>query len=115
MLPVPADPRVRHLGFLSDEDKFDAMAAADVLVMPSYYESLSMVALEAWALGKPVLANAKCDVLKGQALRSNAALFYDELRGVRRSVVTRSRRAARSATRWAGTAARISRPTTRGR
>jgi glycosyltransferase involved in cell wall biosynthesis len=77
ILPVPPDPRVRHLGFLTDEDKFDAMAAADVLVMPSYYESLSMVALEAWALGKPVLANAKCDVLKGQALRSNAALFYD--------------------------------------
>jgi glycosyltransferase involved in cell wall biosynthesis len=77
LLPVPSDPRVHHLGFLTDEDKFDAMAAADVLVMPSYYESLSMVALEAWALGKPVLANAKCDVLKGQALRSNAALFYD--------------------------------------
>jgi glycosyltransferase involved in cell wall biosynthesis len=77
ILPVLADPRVRHLGFLADEDKFDAMAAADVLVMPSYYESLSMVALEAWALGKPVLANARCDVLKGQALRSNGALFYD--------------------------------------
>jgi glycosyltransferase involved in cell wall biosynthesis len=77
LLPVPPDPRIRHLGFLSDEDKFDAMAAADVLMMPSYYESLSMVTLEAWALGKPVLANAKCDVLKGQALRSNAALYYD--------------------------------------
>jgi glycosyltransferase involved in cell wall biosynthesis len=77
LLPVPPDPRIRHLGFLSDEDKFDAMAAADVLVMPSYYESLSMVALEAWALGKPVLANAKCDVLKGQAIRSNAALYYE--------------------------------------
>jgi len=77
LLPVPSHPRLRHFGFLTDEDKFDAMAAADVLVMPSYYESLSMVALEAWALGKPVLANAKCDVLKGQALRSNAALYYE--------------------------------------
>ena len=53
----PKHPRIRHLGFLPDEDKFDALAAADVLVMPSPYESLSMVALEAWALGKPVLAN----------------------------------------------------------
>src|SRR5688572_21651341 len=35
-----------------------------------------MVALEAWAMGKPVLANAKCDVLQGQCLRSNAGLFY---------------------------------------
>lgn len=36
-----------------------------------------MVALEAWALGKPVLANGRCDVLKGQCLRSNAGLYYD--------------------------------------
>ena len=77
ILPIPDDPRIRHLGFLPDEDKFDAMAAAEVLIMPSYYESLSMVALEAWALGKPVLANGRCDVLKGQCLRSNAGLFYE--------------------------------------
>jgi glycosyltransferase involved in cell wall biosynthesis len=77
LLPIPDHPRIRHLGFLDDSDKFDAMAAADVLMMPSYFESLSMVALEAWALGKPVLANAKCEVLKGQCIRSNAGLYYD--------------------------------------
>ena len=77
ILPVPDDPRIRHLGFLSDTDKFDAMAAADVLIMPSYYESLSMVALEAWGMGRPVLANGRCDVLKGQCLRSNAGLYYE--------------------------------------
>jgi glycosyltransferase involved in cell wall biosynthesis len=77
LLPIPEHPRIRHLGFLDDADKFDAMAAADLLVMPSYFESLSMVALEAWALGKPVLANGRCDVLKGQCLRSNAGLFYE--------------------------------------
>ena len=53
------------------------MAASELLIMPSYLESLSMVALEAWAMGKPVLANAKCDVLQGQCLRSNAGLFYE--------------------------------------
>lgn len=77
MLPIPSHPRIRHLGFLDDAEKFDAMAAAEVLVMPSYYESLSMVALEAWALGKPVLANGKCEVLKGQCIRSNAGLYYE--------------------------------------
>ena len=77
ILPIPDSPHVRHLGFVSDEDKFDGMAAADLLVMPSYFESLSMVALESWALGRPVLANGACDVLKGQCLRSNAGLFYD--------------------------------------
>ena len=47
LLPIPEHPRIRHLGFLDDADKFDAMAAAELLIMPSYYESLSMVALEA--------------------------------------------------------------------
>ena len=77
LLQVPSHPRIRHLGFLDDTDKFDALAAAEVLIMPSYFESLSMVALEAWALGKPVLANGKCDVLKGQCIRSNAGLYYE--------------------------------------
>jgi len=77
LLEIPSHPRIRHLGFLDDADKFDAMAAADLLIMPSYYESLSMVTLEAWALGRPVLANGKCDVLKGQCIRSNAGLYYE--------------------------------------
>jgi glycosyltransferase involved in cell wall biosynthesis len=77
MLPIPDHPRIRHLGFLDDQDKFDALAAADLLIMPSYYESLSMVALEAWALGKPVLANGKCEVLRGQCIRSRAGLYYE--------------------------------------
>ncbi len=75
-IPIPKHPRIHHYGFLDDQDKYDAMAAAELLIMPSYLESLSMVALEAWAMGKPVLANAKCDVLQGQCLRSNAGLFY---------------------------------------
>jgi glycosyltransferase involved in cell wall biosynthesis len=77
VIPVPDHPRITHLGFLPDQDKFDALAASDLLIMPSFYESLSMVALEAWALGKPVLVNGRCDVLKGQALRSNGGLYYD--------------------------------------
>jgi glycosyltransferase involved in cell wall biosynthesis len=77
ILPIPDHPRIRHLGFLDDQDKFDALAAADLLIMPSYYESLSMVALEAWAIGKPVLANGKCEVLRGQCIRSSAGLYYE--------------------------------------
>ena len=61
---------------MGDQDKFDVIAAAEALVMPSPLESLSMVALEAWALGRPVLANGRCDVLVGQCLRSNGGLFY---------------------------------------
>ena len=77
LLPIPEHPRVQHLGFVDDQDKFDALAAADLLLMPSYYESLSMVALEAWALGKPVLANGRCEVLRGQCIRSRGGLYYE--------------------------------------
>jgi glycosyltransferase involved in cell wall biosynthesis len=66
------------MGFLPEQDKFDALDGALALVMPSFYESLSMVILEAWAMGKPVLANAHCEVLRGQCLRSNAGLFYED-------------------------------------
>jgi glycosyltransferase involved in cell wall biosynthesis len=62
---------------VTDQEKFDALAAADLLVMPSQYESLSMVTLEAWALGRPVLANGRCDVLCGQCIRSNGGLYYE--------------------------------------
>lgn len=75
-LNIPAHPDIVLLGFLSEEDKFSGLDGALILMMPSFYESLSMVTLEAWALSKPVLANAQCRVLKGQCLRSNAGLFY---------------------------------------
>jgi glycosyltransferase involved in cell wall biosynthesis len=75
-MPIPQHPRIRHLGYVTDEEKFSVIAAADLVVVPSYYESLSMAALEAWALGRPVLANGRCDVLAGQCLRSNAGLAY---------------------------------------
>ena len=77
VMPIPRHSRIRHLGYVTDQEKFDAMAAADLLVMPSQYESLSMVTLEAWALGRPVLANGRCDVLCGQCIRSNAGLYYE--------------------------------------
>jgi glycosyltransferase involved in cell wall biosynthesis len=86
VLPVPRHPDVRYLGILPEEDKFDALAGAQVLVMPSFYESLSMVTLEAWALGKPVLANALCDVLQGQCRRSNGGLYYADYREFREAL-----------------------------
>src|SRR5512136_2235661 len=63
ILRIPAHPDLLYLGFLGEEDKFDGLAGAAALVMPSFYESLSMVTLEAWAMGRPVLANGQCEVL----------------------------------------------------
>jgi glycosyltransferase involved in cell wall biosynthesis len=78
VMQIPSHPDILYLGFMGEEEKFNALDGAELLVMPSFYESLSMVTLEAWALGKPVLANALCDVLKGQCLRSNGGLFFED-------------------------------------
>src|SRR5262249_2554063 len=70
-------PRIRAVGFITEEEKVAALRQCRLLVMPSPYESLSVITLEAWKLGVPVLANAKCRVLAGQCRRSNGGLFYE--------------------------------------
>lgn len=75
-IALPDDADVIPIGFVPEQDKFDAMRAATIFVMPSIYESLSIVTLEAWAMGTPVLANGTCDVLRQQCRRSNGGLYY---------------------------------------
>jgi glycosyltransferase involved in cell wall biosynthesis len=77
-VPVPEHPSIIHLGFQENKEKFDLLSGAEFLVIPSQYESLSMVVLEAWAVGKPVLANGRTDVLRGQCQRSHAGLWYGD-------------------------------------
>ena len=55
-----------------------ALVAASVVVVPSPHESLSLLALEAFAVGTPVLANARSEVLVEHCRRSNAGLFYED-------------------------------------
>ena len=76
VLDIPSHPKIRHLGYVSDDEKSSLIEGASVVLMPSRYESLSMIVLEAWALGRPVLANAGCAVLEGQCRRSNGGLYY---------------------------------------
>lgn len=75
-IELPEHPDIVPLGFVSEEDKFDAIQAATVVVMPSLYESLSMIVLEAWLMERPVLVNGRCEVLKHQCRRSNGGLYY---------------------------------------
>jgi glycosyltransferase involved in cell wall biosynthesis len=67
---------VRLMGVVPDGEKLAAIARARALVMPSRHESLSMVVLEAWMMGRPVLVNGDCEVLRGQVLRANGGLYY---------------------------------------
>lgn len=81
ILPVPFDDNIIHLGFVAEQEKWDAMAACDWLVMPSRYESLSIVLLETWAVCRPALVNAASKVLVGHCRRSNGGLWYDGTEG----------------------------------
>ena len=65
-----------YTGFVTEEEKLAIFQNAKLLVMPSLYESLSLVILESMAVKKPVLVNGRCAVLKGQCIRSNAGLYY---------------------------------------
>lgn len=76
VLEIPVHPKISHLGYVSEDEKSSLIEGAAVVLMPSRYESLSMIVLEAWALGRPVLVNAACAVLLGQCRRSNGGLYY---------------------------------------
>ena len=77
VMNIPKHPDIIPLGFVSDEEKFSGIMASDLLLMPSRFESLSMVLLEAWLCNRPVLVNGGCTVLKGQCRRSNGGLWYE--------------------------------------
>jgi glycosyltransferase involved in cell wall biosynthesis len=76
-LPLPAEPWLHRVGFVSEQAKHDALAGASVVVCPSPYESLSLAQIEAWTHGKPTLANAVSPVLVGNSRRSGGGLWYD--------------------------------------
>jgi glycosyltransferase involved in cell wall biosynthesis len=76
LMPLPEEPFIRFAGRLSDEERLHALEAATVVVVPSPYESLSLLALESFAVGTPVLANARSEVLVDHCRKSNAGLFY---------------------------------------
>ncbi|HUB07045.1 MAG TPA: glycosyltransferase, partial [Myxococcales bacterium] len=69
-------PGVHLTGALGEAEKWDALAGAALVVVPSAVESLSLLALEAWGAGKAVLANGESPVLTGQTRRSEAGVTY---------------------------------------
>lgn len=67
-----------YLGFLTEETKFTLIRNALAVVQPSRYESLSLVTLEAMAMGTPVLVNGESAVLAGHCRRSGGGLGYTD-------------------------------------
>jgi glycosyltransferase involved in cell wall biosynthesis len=75
-MDLPAHPQIHPLGFVSDAEKDAILRQAAVCVNPSEYESLSLVILEAWQAGIPVLVNGASDVLVEHCIASNGGLYY---------------------------------------
>ena len=64
------------LGPIPEAHKFGLLAAADALINPSPNESFSLVVLEAWLAGTPVLVNGWCAPLVEHCEYSGGGLFY---------------------------------------
>lgn len=64
------------LGAVDERSKGALMRGARVLVSPSPYESLSLVVLEAWSAGRPVLVNGACDVTRDHVERYGGGLWF---------------------------------------
>lgn len=77
-IAIPRQGRdcIIDLGFISLQDKYDAMAAAKVLCQPSLNESFSLVIMESWICGTPVLINERCNVTGYFCKASNGGLYY---------------------------------------
>ncbi len=75
-IPTTLAPHFYDLGFVSEQEKREAMAGAVAFCHPSVNESLSIVILEAWLAGTPALVHAKGEVLRWQCESSNGGLWF---------------------------------------
>ncbi len=76
-IEIPDRENIIDLGFVDRQDKYDAYGAAEVFCNPSEMESFSLVVMESWLAGRPVLVNGKCAVTKDFAKRVGGGLWFD--------------------------------------
>lgn len=79
-IQIPADVRdhVIDLGFVDRQDKYNAIAASEFLCQPSKNESFSLVIMESWLCGRPVLVHEKCAVTANFARESEGGLYFND-------------------------------------
>jgi glycosyltransferase involved in cell wall biosynthesis len=79
-MALPKGDDIVPLGFIDAESKATILAGARALIVPSRHESLSLVALEAWAAGVPVIANRGSRVLVEHIEESGGGWLYSGAR-----------------------------------
>jgi glycosyltransferase involved in cell wall biosynthesis len=67
---------VLDLGFVPEQDKHDACAAAAVVAHPSPIESFSIALMEGWLQGAPALVYRDCEVTRDHCERSGGGLWF---------------------------------------
>lgn len=75
-MKLPRGSGLEALGPVDERRKNELLAGALALVVPSRHESLSLVALEAWAAGLPVIAQGASAVLAGHLRRCGGGWAY---------------------------------------
>lgn len=75
-MEIPESEDILSLGFVSEEEKYAVMGSAQLLIQPSFQESLSIVSLESLLMGRPILVNGYCEVLKEHCILGGAGLYY---------------------------------------
>ncbi len=63
-------------GQVSEEEKWAILRDCALFVSPSYYESFSLVIMEAWSVGVPVLVNGRCAATTEHVIRSKAGAVF---------------------------------------
>lgn len=79
-IEIPSDiaSEIIDLGFVDRSDKYDACAASLCLCQPSTHESFSIVIMESWLSGRPVLVHEGCDVTCAFAKQSDSGLYFND-------------------------------------
>ncbi len=75
-LPAELAPHVYDLGFVSEQEKHEAMAGALAFCHPSVNESFGIVVLEAWLARTPVLVHGRGEVLPDHCRKSGGGLWF---------------------------------------
>ena len=85
-IPILAQKDILDLGFVSSQEKADAYAAATLLCQPSEHESFSIVIMESWLAGRPVLVSGHCAVTRNFVVASSGGLFFENYKDFAGSV-----------------------------
>ncbi|HEY7948246.1 MAG TPA: glycosyltransferase family 4 protein, partial [Acidimicrobiales bacterium] len=75
---LAGDGDVLVAGRQSEEVKWGALRGCAFLIAPSPWESFSLVVLEAWLAGRPVLVNGRCEATVEHCRRSGGGLWFDD-------------------------------------